>query len=601
MVVKYCDLYHVLKPLLFYWLHVTVLLQRNFNYALFATLFILAIKLHEKGKRIAMKFLFNIILWILLLGLLSGQSLAELPDESSKNLANRFVTNVVKHIKFLGDDSLEGRGTGTYGEFLASEYIVEILQQYRLDPAARGGRFFQRIPMHGSRPLADSELRLHKDRGIVDFELGRDYLLYKSGEQTFIGRPAPLVFAGYGILAPEFDYNDYQNLDVAGKIVVMLSGEPASGDDTYFAGAEPSIYAYPESKQRLAISRGAIGSIIIADKSDDWQQLRREFSVEDVTLLSAVSSHLSLMITSTAAAELFVGSKYRLSEVQQMAGDNNLRSFALNAALSFKGQFIQRDFIARNIIAKLPGRDKKLRDEYLLITAHYDHLGVGEAVEGDSIYNGVFDNALGVATALEIAGILANNPPARSTLFLFLTGEEKGLLGAHYYLDNPVVPLYRTVASINVDGMAIYDTFKDVVGVGAELSTLADFLERAATRNGLSVSPIPKGFLQGETFARSDQIAFAQAGIPAILVTEGLDWDNFSRAEAMGKMIAWQKERYHSPFDDLFQPINFQAVWQHALLLETLCREIADDPNPPAWHKGVPYRYPRLQSRAEKR
>ncbi len=548
-----------------------------------------------------MKCLFTIILSILLLGLLSGQLIAELPDDSPENPASRFVTNVQKHIEFLGNDSLEGRGTGTYGEYLASEYIAEILVQYNLKPAGSDGAFFQRIPMHGSRPLADSELRLHKARGIIDFELGRDYLLYKYGEQTFIGTPAPLVFAGYGILAPEFDYNDYQNLDVAGKIVVMLSGEPASDDDAYFAGAEPSIYAYPESKQRLAISRGAIGSIIIADNSVDWQQFRREFSVEDVTLLSAVSSHLSLMITSTAAAELFVGSDYGLNEVQQMARENNLRSFQLNSTLSFKGEFIQRDFIAHNIIAEIPGRDKKLQDEYLLITAHYDHLGIGEAIAGDSIYNGVFDNALGVAAALELAGIFADNPAARSMLFLFLTGEEKGLLGAHYYLDNPAVPLYRTVASINIDGMAIYDTFNDVVGIGAELSTLAKFLERAAIKNGLSVSPIPKGFLQAETFARSDQIAFAQAGIPAMLITEGLNWDHFTRAEAIDKRIAWQKERYHTPFDDLSQPINFQAVWQHARLLETFCREIANDPDTPEWYKGVPYLYPRLQSRAEKR
>lgn len=548
-----------------------------------------------------MKLLFTITLSILIFGLPSGGLMAELPNDSPENPANKFVTNVKKHIEFLGNDSLEGRGTGTYGEFLASEYIAEILAKYNLKPVGNDGSFFQRIPMHGSRPLADSELRLHKARGIIDFELGRDYLLYKYGEQTFIGTPVPVVFAGYGILAPEFDYNDYQNLDVAGKIVVMLSGEPASEDDAYFAGAEPSIYAYPESKQRLAISRGAIGSIIIADNSVDWQQLRREFSVEDVTLLSAVSSHLSLMITSTAAAELFVSSDYGLNEVQQMARENNLRSFPLNAALSFKGEFIQRDFISRNIIAKLPGHDKKLRNEYLLITAHYDHLGIGEAVAGDSIYNGVFDNALGVAAALELAGTFAENPTARSILFLFLTGEEKGLLGAHYYLDNPFIPLYRTVANINVDGMAIYDTFNDVVGIGAELSTLAKFLQRAAAKNGLSVSPIPKGFLQAETFARSDQIAFAQAGIPALLITEGLDWDHFTRAEAMDKRIAWQKERYHTPFDDLSQPINFQAVWQHARLLETFCREIANDPDTPEWHKGVPYLYPRLQSRAEKR
>ena len=512
-----------------------------------------------------------------------------------------------RYIEYLGSDELAGRATGSPGERAAAEYIASHLQHLGLAFPEKLESYFQRVPMHGSIPLAESRLRLFLADKVRDFELGEDYLLFKSGAQTYVPQPVPLVFAGYGIVAPEFDYNDYQNLAVEGKIVVYFSGEPRSNDPQYFAGGAETIYASPEAKARLAISRGSLGSILIplpeAAEAGFWQSRRREFAFEEITLAYAASSHLNVMLNPAAAPALFQGAPFSFPAVLEMAADQKLISFPLAASLSFKGEFIQRDFTASNVIGVLPGSDPKLSDSYLIMSAHYDHLGVGEKVKGDSIYNGVFDNAAGTAALLEIARAFSELPtaPPRTIIFLFLTGEEKGLLGSRYYLDNPVQPLYKTIANVNIDGLAMFDTFNDIVGIGAELSTLGDDLREAASINGLAVSPLPAEFTWQASFARSDQIAFAQAGIPSLLTLEGLDYRHSDRDSALARVLHWNRTIYHTPFDDLQQPIDEEAMAQHARLIFTLCRLLADRGKSPEWHPGAPYLYERLQSIAEKK
>lgn len=541
---------------------------------------------------------------LLLLGMMQAQGNFPGLPEALLNISDAAIR---RHLEYLGSDELAGRATGSPGEHLAADYIAAHLQQLGLAYPEKLGSYFQPVPMHGSIPLAESRLRLFREGEVRDFELGEDYLLYKSGAPTFVPLPVPLVFAGYGIVAPEFDYNDYQNVAVEGKIVVYFSGEPPSTDRDYFAGGAETIYASPEAKARLAFSRGALGCILIPlpETAADgfWQSRRREFAFEDITLAYAASSHLSVMLNPAAAPVLFEGAPFSFPALLEMAAAQKLPSFPLAASLSFKGEFIQRDFTARNVIGVLPGSDPELGDSYLAITAHYDHLGVGEKLEGDSIYNGVFDNAAGVAALLEIARVFSELPaaPPRSILFLFLTGEEKGLLGSRYYLDNPVRPLYRTIANINIDGLAMFDTFHDIVGIGAELSTLDAYLRDAAALNGLSVSPLPEEFAGTASFARSDQIAFAQAGIPALLTLEGLNYRHGDRESALARVLRWNRMVYHTPFDDLQQPINYAAAVQHTRLIFTLCRLLADNGKSPEWHSDVPYLYERLQSIAEKK
>jgi hypothetical protein len=517
------------------------------------------------------------------------------------------LDSIKKHLQILGSDSFQGRRTGTHGGEKAARYIAQQLESIGLKPMGEKGDFFQWIPMHGSIPQTTSELDLFVENHLHRYRLNRDYLLYKSGEQTFIPNPVPLVFVGYGITAPEFDYNDYQSLDVEGKIVVYLSGEPASDDEDYFKGSQPTIYSHAESKQRIAIAHGAYGSILIygpdEEKIRPWSDLIDQFAFEDVTLAYSAASNLGLAMNAVAAARLFSGSPFDLNQVLEMEKMHTLQSFSLKSLLRFRGQCLEREFRAPNIVGLLPKKNSKIGDSFLLLTAHYDHLGIGPPVKGDSIYNGVMDNAIGAAALLEIARVIkhAAAPQERSILFLFTTGEEEGLLGSTYYTDHPIVPLYKTVANINIDGLAMFDRFRNVVGVGAELSTLGEYLKMVATKLGYDASPVPPEFSASESFSRSDQIAFAKAGIPSILIAEGMDGFNLRPQEMKNRMIDWMENIYHSPFDDLQQPIDFSAVLQHGQFICSFCYLLADSSFEIRWNPGTPYINTRLRSIAERR
>jgi hypothetical protein len=532
-----------------------------------------------------------------------------LPAQEQTSDIFKYISEVSYKETFsiLSSDSLEGRGTGAAGGRKAAEYIAKNLAQLGLMPVSGSGSFYQSIPMHSGRPLPSSKFIIYANRLPIEMELNKDYLLYKSGEQTFLPLKTPLVFAGYGITAPEFDYNDYQTIDVAGKIAVFLSGEPYSEDERYFNGSEPTVYSYPEVKQRVALARGAAGTIIIPNPRDvsdkNWEYRLNQFSFEDVSLAYSPASNFSALINPDAAGILFEGSGYSLAEIFKADLNNSVTSFPLITQASFKGDFIERDFMADNVAALLEGSDPELKNSYIIVSAHYDHLGIGPAVNGDSIYNGAFDNAAGAAAVLELAETFSNLPvkPKRSILFLFLTGEEKGLLGSSYYVNNPLVPLYKTAANINIDGLSMFDEVNSFVGVGSEFSTLDGYLLKAAEALGVKTGGIPPQFKQDESFSQSDQFAFAQAGIPSILVLEEPDYKNLSKEEGLEKLIYWMENIYHTPFDDANQDINYKAVMQHVKLLAALLQEVADSDKAPEWKEGSPFLNARLQSIAEKR
>lgn len=510
-----------------------------------------------------------------------------------------------EHTFFLGSDAQQGRAPGTPGAVAAARYVAGELERAGLSPLRRDGVWFQDVPLHGTMPVEGSELVVTSRCHSGPLRLGEDYLLFTGGVQTLIPRDVPLLFAGYGIVAPEFDYNDYQDLNVEGMVVVVLDGEPESDDPKYFAGAQSTIYSTAEAKQRLALSRGARGSLLVPSALEperDWASLRREFAFEHLSLAYSLPRHLSARVHPEAADLLFCGAEWDLGAVRRMETDQAVRSFPLAAQVRFRGEFRQRDFFGRNVVALLPGRDPKLSDTFVIVSAHYDHLGVGPPLGNDTIYNGVIDNAIGVAGALEIARVLAARPepPGRSVVFLFPTAEEEGLLGSLYYLDHPLVPVHRTVANVNVDGLAHFAPFADVVGIGAEKSTLGHTLERVASRHGLEISEVPP-LARADPFTFSDQAAFAEVGVPALLVNEGLRWSGHTPEEALARYAEWGRTRYHQPSDDLAQPLNFEAARQHVELLADLVLEIANDPEPPRWHPGRPEALAQLRTQAEGR
>jgi Zn-dependent M28 family amino/carboxypeptidase len=275
----------------------------------------------------------------------------------------------------------------------------------------------------------------------------------------------------------------------------------------------------------------------------------------------------------------------------------------LNIKLSFKGEYVQRDFISQNVCGLLEGSDPKLKDSYIIVSAHYDHLGIGPVINGDSIYNGALDNAIGVSVLLELAKefSLQKKLLGRSVLFLALTGEEKGLLGSSYYTDNPIVPLYKTIADINIDGVAMFRDFQSVVGVGAEYSSLANYLQETASNMNLEVDKIPPQFEVYEAFNQSDQISFAAAGVPSILVLEGIKHKSINDQLVLQAFIDYMANRYHSPFDDLSVDIDYRAAAQHTEVLFNLILSLSNSIITPEWNSGSPFVNARLRSIAEKK
>ena len=512
--------------------------------------------------------------------------------------------SIREHFEILAHDSLEGRAVGTRGGDAAAKYISEIFSEYKLEKLTKENSYFQNIPMHGSIPLKSSELALIHSKDTLQFDLGKDYFLYRSGQQTFMPSFLPVVFVGYGIIAPEFDYNDYQSVDIEGKIVVYLDGEPYSNDEEYFDGDLPTVYSNPEYKRRIAFARGSAGTIQIQlDSYKSWEDVQKDFQFEDVTLAYTVSSNLNIIMNQEAAAKLFSGSQYGFADVFDMHCNQRIKSFNLETKIRFRGIFKEREFISPNIIGMIKGSDKDLKNTYLIVTAHYDHLGIGEPVNGDSIYNGALDNAIGVSVLLELAEAFSSLEikPKRSIIFFATTGEEKGLLGSSYYTNNPLVPLYTTIANVNIDGIAMFRDFSSIVGIGSELSTLDKFLKNTADTYNLELQNIPPQFKQVGAFNNSDQLSFAQAGIPSIIVLEGTKNLTKTEDEVLEAFIEYFVYNYHSPFDDLNQDIDNKAAEKHAKILFDFCYRLADSINSPEWKPGAPFINARLRSIAEKK
>lgn len=511
-------------------------------------------------------------------------------------------------VEFLGADELRGRATGTPGADRAAADLARRLQADGLEPLGDDGGWFQRFPLHGARPRRECRLDLRDAHGRRALALGEDYVLVSTGEGTHLPKWTPMVFAGYGVVAPEYDYDDYGSVDVRGKIVVLLPGEPwAAGEPGYFEGDRPTRHSLPEWKRRQALARGACGTVTLPLPREEpfvrWVDRQRIYAFENVVQLIDLPRSFDAIVTEELAEWLLEGSPHSLGQVLDMDARGAMRSFLLDRELRFEGSFQERDFMAANVVGGIRGSDPLLRDEWVLVSAHYDHLGLGLPVRGDSLYNGVVDNAIGCAATLEIARVLAgvDPPPRRSVAFLFTVGEEKGLLGARRWCEQPAFPLSATIANVNVDGLAIFDRFRQVVGVGAELSTLGRHLDGVAAALDLEAVPVPAVFSRADVFWRSDQLAFARAGIPSILVMEGLEYEHLSRIEGVQSFIAWGQQRYHLPSDDLSQPIDREAAVQHTQVLLALVGALGDTFAPPQWRRSSPYASARLRSLAEGR
>jgi hypothetical protein len=516
-----------------------------------------------------------------------------LTDELRDALASIRPDAIERDMHALAADSLAGRETGSPGFLLAAEYVANRFAELGLRPAGGDGTFFQFVEFRRA-VLAEEECSLQIRRGneirtlrpFVDYYFSPDML------REAVDVSAPLVFAGFGVTAPELGHDDYAGLDVRGKVLVLFSGAPPA-----FPHNERAYYSKGLVKRTNARDRGALGMLWMATPE---REESRPFSIRVRNARQAdmgwideagrvVDVYPELRVSASLSPEgmeiVFAGSEKPLQQILVDVGEGAPGAFDLPSSISARTASRQSTARSPNIAAILPGSDPRLADEYVVLSAHLDHLGVGEPVEGDSIFNGAFDNASGSAILMELARALAELEagPARSILFLAVTGEEKGLLGSDYFARHPAVPLEAIVANVNLDMVLMLHPLRDVIAFGAEHSSLERPLARAARHLSIAVTPDP--IPQEVIFVRSDQYSFVHQGVPALYVIPG-EQSGDPQVDGAALNKEWRKLVYHSPQDGMDQRMDFGAGADFARLNFLLTCFVADAPERPRWNEG---------------
>ncbi|MEP7027745.1 MAG: M28 family metallopeptidase [Candidatus Eisenbacteria bacterium] len=488
----------------------------------------------------------------------------------------------LEHVRYLASDAMRGRQTGSPEHLRAAEYVAAQFKALGLAPGVNGS-YLQPVSFLSRRVREDGcRLDLVFPDRVDALVLGQDATLQMSC-QPADSIEAPLVFIGYGISVPEHGFDELAGADLEGKIVVYLQGGPA-------AVPEPRRSQAQFSGERWARLReaGAVGLIAIRNphsSESTWeraatQRFNPSMGLADADVDERQGQRFGASFNPERAQKLFAGSGHFMTELLALADSGAaLPVFPLVPRLRAKVAYEQQAVESQNVVAVLPGRDPALRDEYVVLTAHLDHLGVGVPVAGDSIFNGAMDNASGVASLIEVARALvpANRRPARSLLFVCVTGEEKGLLGSYYFSRRPTVPMASVIADINVDMVLPIIPLEHLIVFGQGESDLGDLASAEAGKVGIEV--VPDAEPERNRFIRSDQFNFIRAGVPSIALSvagvPGSPEDSLLRA--------WTHTRYHQPSDDLAQPMDPKAAGDLIRYVSRLSAAVADAPARPRW------------------
>ncbi len=512
------------------------------------------------------------------------------PDRAGRTTDEISAAGIRAHVEFLADDLLEGRATGSRGYELAAHYVAAQFRAFGLEPAGPEGGYFQMVPLRRAELDRDGNsvvlIRDGRERALAQ---DVDYVVSADFSRAQVETRAPLVFVGYGVTAPELGYDDYEGVDARGKIVVTLPGAPSS-----FQPNARAHYSASAIKAEAAVRAGAVGFVAIwtpdMQRRFPWAALARFsrrggmrwLNGEGVPQDAPPELRGRAVLSLSAARNLFAGASRSLDEVLASAAEGRPGAFDLPGELRLRTRSRWTDLSGSNIVARLPGSDPTLRDEYVVYTAHVDHEGLGEPRSGDSIYNGAIDNAAGSAALIEVARAFSRlpEPPRRSLLFVGTAAEEEGLLGADYFAANPTVPLEAIVANLNMDGNHMLFPTADIIALGSEHSTLGAVVEEAATRVGLRVSPDPMP--EQNFFIRSDQYPFVKRGVPALFFIGGMTSSD-PAIDGGAAAQSWLGTVYHTPFDDLSQDLHFEsgAAYARTAFLSGLL--VANAASRPRW------------------
>ncbi|HXL81317.1 MAG TPA: M28 family peptidase [Pyrinomonadaceae bacterium] len=495
------------------------------------------------------------------------------------------------HVRYLSSDLLEGRGTGARGGELAASYIAAQMEALGLKGAGANGSFFQPVSLVGVKADPNMKLVVSGRNGKETFKFADDYVAFTGAQTEDVEVDTDLVFVGYGINAPEQKWNDYKGdaSDYRGKILVMMVNDPPAtpAEPNLFGGKTLTYYGRWTYKFEEAARRGAEGVILLhTDESAGypWSVVRTSngswrFDIARTPGEATPFLKMRSWVTNDTAQKIMKLAGYDLADMQTRAASRDFQPVKLN----LKGKINLKSELKRveapNVVGILPGRDPKLRDEYVVYSAHWDHFGIGAPdKKGDTIYNGAVDNATGCAAILAIAEALSRLPPAqrprRSSLFLFPTAEEQGLLGAEWYSRHPLVPVNKTAADVNLDSMNMLGITRDFNPLGAERSSLEAIVQAVARERGMRVSPDSRP--EQGSFYRSDHFPFAKVGVPSISLKEGDDFVGRPRGWGKQQFDAYNTQHYHQPSDEFDPNWNYQGMIQETEIAMAIGRKISD-------------------------
>jgi Zn-dependent M28 family amino/carboxypeptidase len=495
-------------------------------------------------------------------------------------------------LEFLADDALEGRAPGTRGGAIAAKYIATQFERLGLEPAGDSGSYFQRVPIITLTPQPSLAVG---GAQAAPLTWKKDFVLWSMLNDSLVNLHADPVFVGYGIVAPEYGWNDYAGADVKGKVVITLTNDPGLRDSTIFRGKILTYYGRWTYKIEEARRQGAAGILMIHTTESatyPWTTVVSSWSGPQVRLETEPSSlQVAGWLQQDAAGRLFSQGGQNLADLTEQAWHRGFKAVPLKLQLDASVRSTIRPSETQNVIGRLPGRGP-LAHEAVLIGGHYDHFGVGAPVNGDSIYNGAEDNASGTAAVLASAEAFVRSGvrTGRSILFIGFAAEESGLLGSQALATNPPVPLRDMAAILNLDVMNLYGRTRDFSAVGLDQSSLGRTMTRAAAAEGLRISTNQDALVRGAYF-RSDHFSLARAGVPGTSLESGTDYVGRPAGWGKAQQDEYVAKRYHQPSDEILPWFTDDGVAQQLRVIVRAVVAVGDAAHQPTWNPGSEFRH----------
>jgi Zn-dependent M28 family amino/carboxypeptidase len=486
-----------------------------------------------------------------------------LPADVAAAMQGIDAERIRAHVRFLSDDLLEGRGTGTRGGDIAAQYIATQFALYGLKPAGDNGSYLQKVDFTGVMTKADSSMSLIPSHGTaLDLKLGQDYVTNNQTQTDSVDVDAPIVFVGYGIEAPEYGWDDFKGVDVKGKVILVIVNEPPSTDPKFFNGEAMTYYGRWTYKFEEAARKGAVGALIIHRTdlaSYGWNVVRSSWSNEQVYLSNDRDPKLqaATWIQLDVARQLFAAAGLKLEDMMQSAGTRRFKARELSVRLKARLVSQVRKFVSYNVLGELPGTGAPT--QAVVYSAHYDHLGINPALSGDQIYNGAVDNGTGCGILLELAHAYATSAarPPHPVLFASVTAEEKGLLGSNYLGKHLPIPAAQIALDLNYDAVAPVGVPESVTVTGAERTTFYPVVGRTSKAFGFEIQPDAEP--SAGHYYRSDHFSLARAGVPSFSVNAGIKFAGHTAEWGKAQRDEYTAKHYHNPSDEYSAAMDFSS------------------------------------------